>query len=144
MQQTTIAIDLAKSIFEVGISGRPGHVCEQHRLSRNQLPLFLANQPPSTILIGSLRFISSLGPTMSTFWARCEVTASFLCSTLCAPLEDGSCRRERHARSLAQQRYPPGSGQDGISATINRAASCSIYLDRYSHGENKCGSRYAA
>jgi hypothetical protein len=37
MQHTTIAIDLAKSVFEVGISDRPGHVCEQHRLSRSQL-----------------------------------------------------------------------------------------------------------
>src|SRR5262245_19559581 len=102
MHQTTIAIDLAKSVIEVGISHRPGHVCEQHRLSRNQLSLFLANRPPSTIR-WSLQFVSLLGPAMSTFWARCEVTASFLCSTLCAPLEDRSCRCERHARGLAQQ-----------------------------------------
>jgi transposase len=62
MQQTTIAIDLAKSIFEVGISDRPGHVCEQHRLSRNQLQLFLANQPPSTILMEAC--------SSSHHWAR--------------------------------------------------------------------------
>lgn len=51
MQHTTIAIDLAKSVFEVGISDRPGHVSEQHRLSRNQLPLFLANRPRTTVLM---------------------------------------------------------------------------------------------
>ena len=62
MHQTTIAIDLAKSVFEVGISDRPGHVCEQHRLSRIQLPRFLAKQPPSTILMEAC--------SSSHHWAR--------------------------------------------------------------------------
>src|SRR4029450_10383387 len=93
---------------------------------------------------GSLQFLSLLVPTMSTFWARCEVTASFLCSTLCTALEDRSCRREGHARSLAQQRYPPGSGEDGISAAINRPASCSIYVDSDADGKNECRSGHTA
>ena len=62
MHQMTIAIDLAKSVFEVGISDRPGHVCEQHRLSRNQLSLFLANRPPSTILMEAC--------SSSHYWGR--------------------------------------------------------------------------
>ena len=31
MQQTTIAVDLAKSVFQVAISHRPGQVDEEHR-----------------------------------------------------------------------------------------------------------------
>src|SRR5262249_35021501 len=62
MHQMTIAIDLAKSVFEVGISDRPGHVCEQHRLSRNQLSLFLSNRPPSTILMEAC--------SSSHYWGR--------------------------------------------------------------------------
>ncbi len=37
MKNTTIAIDLAKSVFEVGISERPGHVARNHRLSRAEV-----------------------------------------------------------------------------------------------------------
>jgi transposase len=51
MKNTTIAVDLAKSIFEVGISHRPGHVAETHRLSREQIGPFMANQPATTVIM---------------------------------------------------------------------------------------------
>ena len=37
MQHTTIAVDLAKSVFQVAISRTPGRVDEEHRLSRARL-----------------------------------------------------------------------------------------------------------
>jgi transposase len=37
-ERTTIAVDLAKSVFEIAVSSRPGRVTERHRLSRSQLP----------------------------------------------------------------------------------------------------------
>src|ERR1043166_1430753 len=51
MKNTTIAIDLAKSVFEIGISDRPGHVAENHRLSRAALGPFLAGQSPATVIM---------------------------------------------------------------------------------------------
>ena len=36
MQHTTIAVDLAKSVFQVAISHRPGRVDKEHRLSRRR------------------------------------------------------------------------------------------------------------
>ena len=62
MESATIAIDLAKTIFEIGISDRPGHVSEQHRLSRKQLPTFLAHQPPTIVLMEAC--------SSSHYWAR--------------------------------------------------------------------------
>ncbi len=38
MDTTTIAVDLAKSVFHVAVSRRPGHVCENHRLTRTRFP----------------------------------------------------------------------------------------------------------
>ena len=35
MNDTTIAIDVAKSVFEVAVSSRPGHVRARYRLSRD-------------------------------------------------------------------------------------------------------------
>ena len=51
MQSTTIAVDLAKSVFEVAVSRRPGNVAERRRLSRGQFSRFLADQAPATIVM---------------------------------------------------------------------------------------------
>jgi len=51
MQDTTIAVDLAKSVFEVAMSERPGKVAARRRLSRAQFSRFLATQAPATIVM---------------------------------------------------------------------------------------------
>lgn len=51
MQHTTIAVDLAKSVFEIAISRRPGKVAERHRLTRDRFLPFFGQQPPATILM---------------------------------------------------------------------------------------------
>ncbi|HEY0723461.1 MAG TPA: IS110 family transposase [Pyrinomonadaceae bacterium] len=51
MKNTTIAIDLAKSVFEVGISHDPGHVAETYRLSREQIAEFMAKQKAATVVM---------------------------------------------------------------------------------------------
>jgi transposase len=50
MEHTTIAVDLAKSVFQVAISHRPGHVDEERRLSRDRFLTFFAQQPPATVI----------------------------------------------------------------------------------------------
>jgi transposase len=62
MKNTTIAVDLAKSVFEIGISYRPGHVDQHHRLSRNQLSNFFAGQAPATVVMEAC--------SSSHHWAR--------------------------------------------------------------------------
>jgi transposase len=51
MQDTTIAVDLAKSVFEIAVSTQPGKVAQRHRLSRAQFSRFLADQAPATVLM---------------------------------------------------------------------------------------------
>jgi transposase len=48
---TTIAVDLAKSVFEVAVSEKPGRVKEHHRLSRVQFSRFIGERRPATILM---------------------------------------------------------------------------------------------
>lgn len=50
MKHTTIAVDLAKSVFEVAVSRRAGKVAERHRLSRGQFARFLAERAPATVV----------------------------------------------------------------------------------------------
>jgi transposase len=51
MQDTTIAVDLAKSVFEVAVSRRPGKVAKRHRFSRGQFSRFLAEQSAATVVM---------------------------------------------------------------------------------------------
>src|SRR5262245_37656520 len=51
MQDTTISVDIAKAIFEVAVSDRPGHVKEQHRLSRARFLRFFAERTPVRVLL---------------------------------------------------------------------------------------------
>ena len=51
MQHTTIAVDLAKSVFQVAVSHHPGRVDEEHRLSRARLLAFFADRPAATVLL---------------------------------------------------------------------------------------------
>jgi transposase len=51
MKDTTIAVDLAKSVFQVAVSHRPGRVDAERRLSREKFLEYLAKQPPATVLL---------------------------------------------------------------------------------------------
>ena len=50
MEHTTIAVDLAKSVFQIAVSHRLGHVDEERRLSRDRFLAFFAQQPPATVV----------------------------------------------------------------------------------------------
>lgn len=63
MKSTTIAVDLAKSVFQIAVSHQPGKVSEKHRLtSRSQFLRFFAERTPALVLLESCG--------TSQFWAR--------------------------------------------------------------------------
>lgn len=51
MKSTTIAVDLAKSVFELAVSHRPGHVSSRLRLSRPRFVEWFSRQAPATVLL---------------------------------------------------------------------------------------------
>lgn len=61
-KSTTIAVDLAKSVFEVAVSERPGCVSERQRLARAALLGFFARREPATVLLEACG--------TAHFWAR--------------------------------------------------------------------------
>lgn len=67
MKNTTIAIDLAKSIFEVGVSDRPGHIVANHRLSRSEIVAFMAKQPNTTVVMEACSSAHYWGRTFQSF-----------------------------------------------------------------------------
>jgi transposase len=67
VKNTTIAIDLAKSVFEIGISHRPGHVEHNYRLSRAELAPFVAAQAPATVVMEACSSAHYWGRTFEGF-----------------------------------------------------------------------------
>ncbi len=61
-KDTTVAVDLAKSVFEIAVSTRLGRVASRHRLSRDALLRFLAQRPAATVLLEACG--------SAHFWAR--------------------------------------------------------------------------
>ena len=51
MQSTTIAVDLAKSVFEIAVSRFAGKVAERHRLSRTKFLRFFAQREAARVLL---------------------------------------------------------------------------------------------
>lgn len=48
---TRIAVDVAKAVFEIGVSDRPGHVARRERLPRARFLQFMAQQPAATVVM---------------------------------------------------------------------------------------------
>ena len=70
MEHTTIAVDLAKSVFQVAVSHRPGHLDEERRLPRDRFLAFFAQHPPATIVLEGMQVRALLGPPTPTVRAR--------------------------------------------------------------------------
>ncbi len=51
MKNRTIAVDLAKNVFEVGVSDRPGHLKKTYRLSRAKFLQFFVDQEESRVVM---------------------------------------------------------------------------------------------
>lgn len=62
MERTTVAVDLAKSVFQVAVSRRPGKADKTHRLRRSQFAAFFAQFPRSLVLMEACG--------SSSFWGR--------------------------------------------------------------------------
>jgi len=48
---TLIAVDLAKSVFEIAVSRRAGKVAERHRLSWEKFLAFFVDRPQATVIM---------------------------------------------------------------------------------------------
>lgn len=51
MERTTVAVDLAKSVFQIAVSHKPGKVSATHRLRRGQFPVFFAQHPKALVVM---------------------------------------------------------------------------------------------
>lgn len=51
MKRTQVAVDVAKSVFELAVSTRPGRVDRRHRVTRQQFPVALGVEPGAEVIM---------------------------------------------------------------------------------------------
>ena len=51
IKDTTIAVDMAKDVFEIAVAEEPGVVDEKQRLTRERLLRFFANRQATTVVM---------------------------------------------------------------------------------------------
>jgi transposase len=69
MSTVTIAVDLAKHVFEIAVAGRAGSIRERKRLSRPQFEHFWSNRAPCRVVMEAC--------ASAHFWARYLIGAGF-------------------------------------------------------------------
>jgi transposase len=63
MDATTVAVDVAKTVFEVAIANRQWHIVARHRFSRRRFTKFLATTPPTHVVMEACG--------TAHYWGRC-------------------------------------------------------------------------
>ena len=127
MHSTTIAVDLAKSVFEVAVSQRPGKVAERHRLSRGQFSRFLAEQRAGDRGDGGLRHGALLGPrgaaAAAIAWCCCRRTrcAPTCCAT--RPMAPTPRACSRRCATTTIRPVPVKSVDQHVLAALHRLRS---------------------
>ncbi|MFH1766444.1 MAG: transposase, partial [Gemmatimonadota bacterium] len=70
MNTTQVAVDLAKSVFEIALSRTPGKVHESHRLSRSRFHMFFAAREPVEVLMEACGTAHHWGRTLQAMGHR--------------------------------------------------------------------------
>ena len=75
MNATTVAVDLAKSVFQLAVADASWHVVETHRLTRTQFERWFANRDVGLVVMESCGSAHhwARAPAAST---RCAVSAA--------------------------------------------------------------------
>ena len=138
MKDTTIAVDLAKSVFEVAVSRRAGKVAERHRLSRGQFSRFLAERAPATLVMEACG--------TAHFWGREAGTRGHRVVLLPPHAVRAYGLRNKtdgaDAKGLleaVQRGDPAGSSQVGRPARARGAPSDAVHLDGHPNGTPQHG-----
>ncbi len=86
MDAMTVAIDLAKDVYQIAISNREGAITTRRRLTRRQFALFVESLSCSTtVVMESWWYRALLGATLWRSWGHRTYSAGAVREALRAP-----------------------------------------------------------
>ena len=97
MDATTVAIDLAKDVFQVAVTNRAGRVVDRQRFTRRQFERFLDTLVANTDVV-----MESCGT--SHYWGRRMQAAGVRCS--CCPCSTCDLRQAEQDGPRGHRRTP--------------------------------------
>ena len=100
MSSTTIAVDLAKHVFELAIATQTFRIAERKRLTRSQFERLWATREPSRVLL-------SAGARL-----RGRVTAATVCAGVPPAQQDRPSGLRSDPGGIPVRGHPPRGGQE--------------------------------
>ena len=124
MDATTVAVDLAKDVFEVALANRAGRIVGPPTADASAVRALRRHaRGRNDGGDGGLRHGARLGSALSGARARRPAAPRAVRPALRPSQQDGSHRYRGHARSPPLRRHPAGPGQDVRAASAAGAAS---------------------
>ena len=145
MDATTVAIDLAKDVFEVALANRAGQIRERKRLTRPRFERFLNELPAGTEVV-----MEACGT--AHYWGRrCQargLAVRLLPATVCPPIrpsqQNGSHRYRSVTRGRAVWRGAAGAREDGRAPDDSSAPLRALAVAGGPHRAHQPRARAAA
>jgi transposase len=126
MSTVTIAVDLAKNVFEIAVSNCAGTIKERKRLSRPQFEQFWGTRASCRVVMEACSTSHLWGRYLLARGFGVGFAAAVLRPALQATQQDRSLRLRGTARGRPLRRLPPRLGQDRGTAgamTLHRVRS---------------------
>jgi transposase len=108
---TRIAVDLAKAVFEIALSDRPGKVARRERLPRAHFLTFVAQHPAANIVMEACGSAHYWGRRIELLGHQVTLLPPHQVRPCVRRKHDRSHGRQRHPRGQPRRRHPPGPGQ---------------------------------
>ena len=141
MKDTTIAVGLAKNVFEIAISREAGKVSKQLRVSRPKLVSFFAKQSAATVLLEACGLGSLLGKDVATVGTRRRPAPTSPRKAVSTREQERPRGHQSFARGLPERGDSFGAHQVRAPAHPRRAPSPTLRMALHTDRTHQCRTR---
>jgi hypothetical protein len=128
---TRIGVDIAKSVFQIAVSERPGRVCRRERLPRPRFLALMAQQPPALVIMeacGSARYWAGASSNSAPRFACFRLTSDAKIGANAVVLSD--VPEGATAVGAGSRRRPTWPRPLGVASLERASGSPSAWLPR--------------
>jgi transposase len=133
MNATTVAVDLAKSVFQLAVADDRWRVVETHRLTRTQFERWFANRDVRLVIMEACGSAHHWARWLNRPGHRSQAAARPVCPRLRETQQDRRRRRGRIARSGPRLRHPPRAREVGRATSLAGPAPHPLAVDGHAH-----------
>ena len=141
MKDTTIAVGLAKNVFEIAVSREAGKVSKQLRVSRPKLVSFFAKQSAATVLLEACGSAHFWARTLRRFGTRRRPAPTSPRKAVSTREQERPRGHQSFARGLPERGDSFGAHQVRAPAHPRRAPSPTLRMALHTDRTHQCRTR---